>query len=452
MTSCWAPTSAWTAPSQALNRELNGVRTGRAHPSLIESLPVDYYGAPTPLKQLGTINAPEPRMLTIQVWDRALSRAIEKAIQRSDLGLNPAIDGQLIRLPIPPLTEHRRKDLVKLVHNKTEESRVAVRNVRRHAHDELRKAEKDGQVSQDDLKRHEEELQKTHRPAHRRPSTARRSERRRSFLRSERCRRCRRLRAGLLAEHLGDLISPLSGGRVPRHVAVIMDGNGRWAKQRGLPRAAGHRAGTENIRRVIERFADHGVQLPHALRLQHRELEPAPARSAHAHPPAPLLPPPRGRQPAQERRPAPPPRPHRNAARLAPAAGQQTRSSCTAATTGMVLNICFSYGGRDDILLAVQEIVRRRGRGRRRQRGSSSPPISPPAACPTPTFSSAPAGDQRISNFLLWQCAYAELYFTDTFWPDFGREDIDIALADYGRRKRKFGGLLPEDEAALHHD
>ncbi len=145
---------------QALKRELNGVRTGRAHASLIESLAVDYYGATTPLKQLGTINAPEPRMLTIQVWDRGALKAIEKAIQGSDLGLNPAIDGQLIRLPFPPLTEQRRKDLVKLVHNKSEESRVAVRNVRRHAHDELRKAEKEGSVSQDDLKRHEEELQK----------------------------------------------------------------------------------------------------------------------------------------------------------------------------------------------------------------------------------------------------------------------------------------------------
>ena len=144
----------------ALRRDLNGVRTGRAHPSLIESLQVDYYGAVTPLRQLGTINAPEPRMLTVQVWDRSAIKAIEKAIQGSDLGLNPSIDGQLLRLPIPPLTENRRKELVKLVHNKTEESRVAVRNVRRHAHDELRKAEKEGGVSQDDLKRYEDELQK----------------------------------------------------------------------------------------------------------------------------------------------------------------------------------------------------------------------------------------------------------------------------------------------------
>jgi ribosome recycling factor len=145
---------------QALQRELNGIRTGRAHPSLIEHLVVDYYGANTPLKQLGTINAPEPRLLTIQIWDRGALKAVEKAIQASDLGLNPNIDGQLIRLPIPPLTEQRRKEMVKMVHTKSEDARIAVRNVRRHIHDELRRAEKDGTVSEDDLKHHEEELQK----------------------------------------------------------------------------------------------------------------------------------------------------------------------------------------------------------------------------------------------------------------------------------------------------
>ena len=145
---------------QALRRELNGVRTGRAHPSLVENMQIEYYGANTALKQLAAVNAPEPRLLTIQVWDRGAVRAIEKAIQSSDLGLNPAIDGQLIRLPIPPLTEQRRKEMVKLVHHKIEEARVAVRNVRRHAHEELRKAEKDHDISQDDLKRREDELQK----------------------------------------------------------------------------------------------------------------------------------------------------------------------------------------------------------------------------------------------------------------------------------------------------
>lgn len=144
----------------AFRRDLNGIRTGRAHPSLIEMLPVDYYGAITPLKQLASINAPEARLLTIQVWDRSAVSSVQKAIQGSDLGLNPAIDGQTLRLPIPPLTEQRRKEFVKQLHHKTEDARVAVRNVRRHAHDDLRKAEKDGSVSQDDLKRHEDELQK----------------------------------------------------------------------------------------------------------------------------------------------------------------------------------------------------------------------------------------------------------------------------------------------------
>ncbi|GAB4328874.1 MAG: ribosome recycling factor [Dehalococcoidia bacterium] len=143
----------------ALKRELNGIRTGRAHPSLLESFSVEYYGTPTPLNQLGTINAPEPRLLTIQVWDANAVNTIVKAIQASDLGLNPSTDGQLIRLPIPALTEERRKELVRVVHHKMEEARVAVRNVRRHAHDELRKAEKDGQLTQDGLRRAEDELQ-----------------------------------------------------------------------------------------------------------------------------------------------------------------------------------------------------------------------------------------------------------------------------------------------------
>lgn len=142
---------------QSFRRELNGIRTGRAHPSLIETLPVDYYGAITPLKQLGSINAPEARLLTIQVWDRGAVQAIQKAIQASDLGLNPAIDGQLMRLPIPALTEQRRKELVKMLHNKSEEARVSIRNVRRHTNEELRKA---SDITQDDLKRSEEELQK----------------------------------------------------------------------------------------------------------------------------------------------------------------------------------------------------------------------------------------------------------------------------------------------------
>jgi ribosome recycling factor len=145
---------------EALRKELATIRTGRAHPGLMEHLRVDYYGAPTPLNQIATIGVPEPRLLTIQPWDRQSLGPIEKAIHKSDLGLNPINDGNIIRLVIPQLTEERRKELVKVVHKKVEEGRVAVRNVRRDCHDELRRLQKEKAVSEDSQFRAQEDLQK----------------------------------------------------------------------------------------------------------------------------------------------------------------------------------------------------------------------------------------------------------------------------------------------------
>jgi ribosome recycling factor len=145
---------------EALRKELATIRTGRAHPGLIEHLRVDYYGAPTPLNQLATINVPEPRLLTIQPWDQQSLGAIEKAILKSDLGLNPSNDGNIIRLAIPQLTEERRKELAKVVRKKVEEGRVAVRNVRRDRHDELRRLQREKEISEDAQYLAQEELQK----------------------------------------------------------------------------------------------------------------------------------------------------------------------------------------------------------------------------------------------------------------------------------------------------
>lgn len=145
---------------EALRKELATIRTGRAHPGLIEHLRVDYYGAPTPLNQLATINVPEPRLLTIQPWDQQSLGAIEKAILKSDLGLNPMNDGTTIRLAIPQLTEERRKELAKVVRKKVEEGRVAVRNVRRDRHDELRRLQREKEISEDAQYLAQEELQK----------------------------------------------------------------------------------------------------------------------------------------------------------------------------------------------------------------------------------------------------------------------------------------------------
>ena len=145
---------------EALKRELAGIRSGRAHPGLVDHLRVDYFGTPTPVNQLGTVAAPEARLLTIQIWDRNAVAAVRMAIETSDLGLNPSVDGTLIRLSIPPLNEQRRKELVKLVHKKVEEGKVAVRNVRRDAHDKLRGLEKAKEITEDDTRRLTDELQK----------------------------------------------------------------------------------------------------------------------------------------------------------------------------------------------------------------------------------------------------------------------------------------------------
>lgn len=140
--------------------DLNRLRTGRASPALVEKLGIDAYGTTTPLNQLASINVPEPRMLVIQPYDRSTIGAIEKAILRSDLGVTPSNDGTLIRLPFPQLTGEKRKELVKVAHHRAEEGRVAVRNVRRHAKEELEALQKAGTISEDELKRAEKDLQK----------------------------------------------------------------------------------------------------------------------------------------------------------------------------------------------------------------------------------------------------------------------------------------------------
>jgi ribosome recycling factor len=145
---------------EVLERDLQGVRTGRASTSIVDHLMVEYYGTPTALNQLAGINVPEPRQIVIQPWDRNALQSIEKAIIKSDIGLVPNVDGTVIRLNIPTLTEERRRDLVKQVHKRMEDARVEIRNLRREAADELKKQEHDGAISADESRREHESLQK----------------------------------------------------------------------------------------------------------------------------------------------------------------------------------------------------------------------------------------------------------------------------------------------------
>lgn len=144
---------------QALRRDLASLRAGRATPSLLEKLQVEYYGTPTPINQLANISAPEPRLLVIQPWDKSTIASIEKALLKSDLGITPNNDGDVIRITIPPLTEERRAELVKVVKKSGEEAKVSIRNVRRDANDALKKMEKSGDISEDEGRRHQEGIQ-----------------------------------------------------------------------------------------------------------------------------------------------------------------------------------------------------------------------------------------------------------------------------------------------------
>lgn len=144
----------------ALKEEFSGLRTGRANAGLLDPVRVEAYGSASPLTAVAAVSVPEPRMISVNVWDKSMVVAVEKAIRNANLGLNPIVDGQTLRIPVPPLTEERRKDLVKLAGKYTEQQKIAVRNVRRDANDDFKKAEKAGEISQDEQKKLETDVQK----------------------------------------------------------------------------------------------------------------------------------------------------------------------------------------------------------------------------------------------------------------------------------------------------
>lgn len=145
---------------ESLRKEFAGLRTGRASANLLDPIKVEAYGTPTPINQIGTVSVPEPRMISVQIWDKEMVGAVDKAIRNSQLGLNPVVEGQLLRIPIPPLNEERRAELAKLAGSYAENARVAVRNVRRDGMDGLKKLEKDGTLSEDEHKSFAEDVQK----------------------------------------------------------------------------------------------------------------------------------------------------------------------------------------------------------------------------------------------------------------------------------------------------
>ena len=258
---------------EAMERDFQGIRTGRASTALVERIHVEYYGTSTPLNQLAGISVPEPHQIVIQPWDRGVLGAIEKAITKSDIGLMPNVDGTVVRLNIPPLTEERRKDLVRVVHKRMEEARVEIRNLRRDAADQLKKEERDGgrrdrrgapparDAPADDRSPH-----RRRRPGRRREGTGgpRGLVARAHLARPtdappaahEPAARGEVEPSPAIPERDGSFLPP---DDLPRHVAIIMDGNRRWARQRDLPELDGHAAGVEAIRDLLRHAVRRGV-------------------------------------------------------------------------------------------------------------------------------------------------------------------------------------------------
>ena len=420
----------------ALKNEFAGLRTGRASAALLDPVTVEAYGTSMPINQVGTVSAPEPRLLTVQVWDKCMVKAVDKAIRDAGLGLNPQMDGQLLRIPIPELNEERRKELAKLAHKYAEQARIAVRNVRRDGMETLKRLEKDHKIGQDEHHKLGEELQKLT-DAHIRDID--------QALHPKNRKSCRSDAAGFRAKRR-QAPSPRRES-LPRHVAIIMDGNGRWARRRHLPRAAGHVAGVSAVRAIVRAAIDIGLPNLTLYAFSSENWKRPPTEVTH------LM----GLFRAYfredvdelvERNVRMRIIGNRSRARKGhPGDDRRRRERRTVANTGLNLTFAFDYGAQEEIAAAAREMARAAARG------ELDPDAITPAmfaarlltrGLPDPDLLIRTSGEHRLSNFLLWQSAYSEFVFVDTLWPDFTRAHFFEVLEHFAQRERRFGAVTPE--------
>ena len=390
--------------AEVLSAQFDTVRAGRANAAVLDQIEVDYYGTPTPIRQIASISSPDARTLLIQPWDGSTLKLIEKAILTSELGINPQNDGRVIRLVFPQLTEERRKELAKQVRKYGEEAKVAVRNIRRDAMDKFKKEQKKGEITEDDLKDLEKDMQK-------------------------------------LTDDYTKEVDKLTAAKekLPRHIAIIMDGNGRWAKKRGLPRKAGHAVGAETFRRIATYCKNLGMDYltVYAFSTENwkRSDEEVGAIMGllenYLHESIEKMEKDRIRLKILG-----------DTTALSPAIqGLIDKTDAIAARLPgcFQANVCLNYGGRDEIVRAVNRFAAEHPGETITEEAMAE--YLDTAGIPDPDLIIRTGGEYRISNFLMWESAYSELYFTDVLWPDFSEKDIDEAVAEYRHRDRRFGGV-----------
>ena len=426
-----------------LSEEFGSIRAGRANPHVLDKLKVDYYGTPTAIQQVANVNVPEPRMIQIQPWEASMVKEIEKAILTSDLGINPTNDGKVIRLLFPELTEERRKELAKDVKKKGENAKVAIRNIRRDANDSFKKLSKSADVSEDEVKELEDGAQKMTDKYITEIDKAVEAKTKENmtmacphfhFMNECRHKVCRLWKGVVITM------------KIPQHVAIILDGNGRWAKSKGMPRNYGHTVGAKNVETVCKAAHDMGIkyltmyafstenwnrpegEVAALMKLLESYLKNC-INTAD-----------------------------KNNMRVR-VIGDTTRLSerfqkqiveleaASAKNDGLNLQIAINYGSRDEMIRAMKKMYHDMENGSRQVSELNEDMFASyldTAGIPDPDLLIRTSGEQRLSNYLLWQLAYSEFYFTDVPWPDFGKEDLEKAVEAYNKRDRRFGGLAEE--------
>ena len=357
-----------------------GIRAGRANPSVLNKVQVEYYGAMTPVTQMAAVSVAEARVLVIQPWDKSTLKPIEKAIQASDIGINPQNDGSVIRLTFPQLTEDRRKELVKDIKKMGEECKVAIRSIRRDAMEKF--MAKNEKIS------------------------------------------------------LGENVS------VPVHVGVIMDGNGRWAKKRGMPRKFGHREGAKTFRAITRHAKALGIQyITYYAFSTENWKRPKDEVDAIMDLFEKYLDEVRDfiEENIRVRFIGDRTRLSENLQKKMAAVEEDSKDF-----DSMTLVLAINYGGRDEICHAAKVLAQQVKEGKLEPEDITMDMIEKnlyTEEIPPVDLVIRPSGEQRLSNFMIWQAAYAEFYYTNILWPDFKGSDLDKAVIAYSERNRRFGGV-----------
>ena len=391
---------------EVFNKELGSLRTGRANANMLDLVKVDVYGQKMPINQLGTITTPEPRMINIQVWDLNNVSLIDSSIKKSELGLNPQIDGQLIRLPIPDLSEERRNEMKKIIKTMGEKCKVSVRNIRREANDTLKNLLKKKEISEDDEIKNEKEIQVL-------------TDKHIKLIDDKVSSK----------EKNNDYMNPI------KHVAIIMDGNGRWGTKKGKSRNFGHKEGLKTVEKIIKESLKKRIRyltlyafstenwkrpknevnylfslLDNFLSNKIKELNKQKIKFIVI-----------GKKKFNKK-----------LNKLL-----NYSESLTSNNKRLQINLALNYGSKSEIISAINLLKKKKLKINERNISNNLFTQN----IPDPDILIRTGNRKRLSNFLLWQLAYSEIFFEKKLWPDFNEKDYNKILDLFKNTKRNFGKI-----------